>query len=455
MADDNTLQSQRSPDPSGRTAEPPRLSSEADDALAELARLLGQSESFTQFTRSNQQREPAAPAAPTLAPDNWQYPATRPEQPTSLGSHDADGPSWEFMRSRVYGAEEPRAESGPYEQVQLAAGHQHYADHHDAAQDEHRAPDLYLQDEAPLEPHEDEMYDDPPRTRRRGGLATALALIGCAMLGTAGAYAYRSYYGHARATQPAPIITADSSAPIKIVPAGAGDPQSGKAVQDRVVDAGKEQLVSKQEEPVSLKEAGSQPVPRAIAPTPVAPAVTAPSAPQASAAPPASTSNEPKKVRTVTIRPDGDVSGRPTGSAALAPGTAATAPRPNGSASAPRGPLSLDAQSAEPAAPAPSRTRTATAPPTPRSTSEGSTSSFVVQLSSQKSESEAQASFRSLQAKFPNELGGRQPIVRRVDLGNKGVFYRTMVGPFASAHEANQFCANYKAAGGQCMVPNN
>ena len=79
----------------------------------------------------------------------------------------------------------------------------------------------------------------------------------------------------------------------------------------------------------------------------------------------------------------------------------------------------------------------------------------MVQLSSQKTESEAQASFRSLQAKFPNELGGRQPIIRRVDLGNKGVFYRTMVGPFASAHEAGQFCANYKAAGGQCMVPNN
>ena len=79
----------------------------------------------------------------------------------------------------------------------------------------------------------------------------------------------------------------------------------------------------------------------------------------------------------------------------------------------------------------------------------------MVQLSSQKSEAEAQSSFRSLQAKFPNELSGLQPIVRRADLGSKGVFYRTMVGPFASAHEAGQFCANYKAAGGQCVVPNN
>jgi hypothetical protein len=80
---------------------------------------------------------------------------------------------------------------------------------------------------------------------------------------------------------------------------------------------------------------------------------------------------------------------------------------------------------------------------------------FVVQLSSQKSESEAMSSFRSLQAKFPNELGGRQPIIRRADLGSKGIFYRTLVGPFGSAHEASQFCASYRAAGGQCVVPNN
>jgi hypothetical protein len=78
-----------------------------------------------------------------------------------------------------------------------------------------------------------------------------------------------------------------------------------------------------------------------------------------------------------------------------------------------------------------------------------------VQLSSQKTEAEATSSFRSLQAKFPDELGGKNPIIRRADLGTKGVFYRTMVGPFASVQEANQFCASFKAAGGNCVVPNN
>jgi cell division septation protein DedD len=86
---------------------------------------------------------------------------------------------------------------------------------------------------------------------------------------------------------------------------------------------------------------------------------------------------------------------------------------------------------------------------------ESASDGYMVQLSSQKSEAEAHSSFRGLQARFPNELSGLQPVIRRADLGSKGVFYRTMVGPFASAHEASQFCANYKAAGGQCVVPNN
>src|SRR5262249_35174598 len=173
----------------------------------------------------------------------------------------------------------------------------------------------------------------------------------------------------------------------------------------------------------------------------------------------ASTSTEPKKIRKVAS----DVSGKPVSSqpaAAPRPAAAPAAPKA-ATASAARngGPISLEPQPSEPAAAPAARTRTAAAPPAsaraaPEAT-ESEASGFVVQLSSQKSEAEAQSSFRSLQAKFPNELSGLQPIIRRADLGSKGVFYRTLVGPFASAQEASQFCANYKAAGGQCVVPNN
>ena len=46
-------------------------------------------------------------------------------------------------------------------------------------------------------------------------------------------------------------------------------------------------------------------------------------------------------------------------------------------------------------------------------------------------------------------------MIHQVDLGAKGTYYRAMVGPFASANEANELCASLKAAGGQCLVQRN
>jgi hypothetical protein len=339
-------------------------------------------------------------------------------------------------------------EQNQYEQSQ------HYDDDRtDGGQYDAQEVEYAYQDDVPLAPHEHETYDDAPRARR-GGFATALAIIGCAVLGTAGAYAYRSYFGHPSSTQPPPVITADNSTPTKIVPASAGDPQSSNVAQDRSANADKERIVSKQEEPVALKEPGSQAAPRVVSPAPG----------QA-----ASASTEPKKIRTVVIHPDAsDMSAKPVTSQPAAV-QAAAASRPTAPPAVPKaatasaarnsGPISLEPQPSEPAAAPPARARTAAAPPpstrnAPEAT-ESAAGGFLVQLSSQKSEAEAQSSFRSLQAKFPNELGDLQPIIRRADLGSKGVFYRTLVGPFTSAQEASQFCANYKAAGGQCVVPNN
>ena len=73
---------------------------------------------------------------------------------------------------------------------------------------------------------------------------------------------------------------------------------------------------------------------------------------------------------------------------------------------------------------------------------------YLVQVSSQKNEADAQASVRALQKKYPAALGSRPPVIQRADLGDKGVYYRTMVGPFGSAEEAAQFCGNLKSAGG-------
>jgi cell division protein FtsN len=77
---------------------------------------------------------------------------------------------------------------------------------------------------------------------------------------------------------------------------------------------------------------------------------------------------------------------------------------------------------------------------------------YVVQVSVRRTKAEAEASFRSLQSKFPRQLGGRTATIERADLGAKGTYYRTMVGPFASAGAADQFCSSLKAAGGQCVI---
>jgi hypothetical protein len=82
-------------------------------------------------------------------------------------------------------------------------------------------------------------------------------------------------------------------------------------------------------------------------------------------------------------------------------------------------------------------------------------SGYSVQVTSQRSEGEAQTAFRALQAKYPNQLSGRAPIIRRADLGDKGTFYRALVGPFASAEEAAGLCSGLKAAGGNCIVQRN
>ena len=36
------------------------------------------------------------------------------------------------------------------------------------------------------------------------------------------------------------------------------------------------------------------------------------------------------------------------------------------------------------------------------------------------------------------------PVIKRADLGDKGVYYRAMVGPFGTPEEASQFCGSLK-----------
>jgi len=113
------------------------------------------------------------------------------------------------------------------------------------------------------------------------------------------------------------------------------------------------------------------------------------------------------------------------------------------------GPLSLSPQGQPDSGPQQmaATNPTQTAPSAPAAGGGG----YLIQVASQRSESDAQASFKALQGKFPSVLGSQSPVIRRADLGEKGIVYRAMVGPFSSQEEADQFCTTYKSAGGQCI----
>ena len=259
-------------------------------------------------------------------------------------------------------------------------------------------------------------------------------------MGTAGAFAYRSMFGGSGPSNP-PVILADA-APNKIVPAPPLADNAGRLGSDRPDLGQAERIVSREERPLNVQGTTGG-IPRVISAGdgPVAP----PSIPgNASSLAPVSSApqpgpGEPRKVRTVIIKPDqqaADPFGRVASNTAAFPRGARPGSPQSSAPTEPQGdaPLSLSPQSAPVetppavrAKPAPIASRVAPAPaqatgsPTlPAAVAGGS---FFVQVSAQKSEEDAQTTFRAMQAKFASQLSDRQPIIRRKDLGEKGIFY--------------------------------
>ncbi|MCC7348307.1 MAG: SPOR domain-containing protein [Variibacter sp.] len=287
----------------------------------------------------------------------------------------------------------------------------------------------------------DPAYAEPPPVapRRRGGVMVVAAVLGVAAIGTAGAFAYRAMSG-GNGSQP-PVIKANSS-PAKVAAAPSTRDAGGRTTYDRNDKSAPERMQSREEQPMQLAEVRpATPRVAATGQSGGASSITA-FAPTAGPAPAqAPSANEPKRVKTIPIRPDGSVApesavrSQNTGSIGRA-GSAPAAATPNRTSQRP-GPVVASAPAAAPDA------------------GRSAAGMHVVQVASQKTEEDAHASFRALQAKYPTVLGDRQPLIRKTDLGSRGTFYRVQVGPFASADQANEMCGNLKAAGGQCIVQKN
>lgn len=556
MADDD-FRSYRSRDAlAPRSARAPTRSP-ADDPLAELARLIGQSDPMDDLRRdtegvpavderagdpdwaaqdrlqngSDDDRyagadEPAQYNDDANADDGYDdhYDAGPSYRPVAASRDDdyeprAAAPGPRLYARRDYAPPEPPQYREPPEQA-VAIGHPLPAFLP-------RLPDeRYEQSEETLEGPDDQAYaledyeEEAPSTRRRSGLVVVAAVLGLAVLGTAGAFAYRAMFGSSMLPSLPPIIKADDG-PNKIVPTK----PKAKDEADASDSGSGEKLVSREEQPVDLPPPVNQ-APRVVSTIPIFPdpnsnqagvpnsaqaaiqagvlgssgmgvaapmPTSVPTAPAASIWPPAASavpvapiraapaspaaSTGPKKVHTVIIRSDQMAPAVASPPSAPAPtpvrsapprAVAAPAPRPMAPVRAERterterveanAPLSIVPDQAAPSPSPPARVRTALAQPTelsPVARSEPATTAgggYAVQVTSQRSEAEAQAAFRTLRAKFPNQLRGREPIVRRADLGARGVYYRAFVGPFASMEQAAGMCASLKAAGGNCIV---
>jgi cell division septation protein DedD len=72
---------------------------------------------------------------------------------------------------------------------------------------------------------------------------------------------------------------------------------------------------------------------------------------------------------------------------------------------------------------------------------------YVAVLSSQKSRMDALKIFANMQEKYGEVLSSRTPDVQEANLGEKGVWYRLVVGPPGSREAAASLCTQLKAAG--------
>src|SRR5712671_5797606 len=453
------------------------------DPLAELARLIGQNDPFAGMGRANHQvqpraaerdqhRSPAAPApddAPVASPPPWMQRATRQEVPQRqelpqveypedapspvhplhrYATPRAAAPEPNYRDAPPFADADPEPEPDPsrydhalYGQADPGTDELQY-DQADAEDDPYGYQDGYGDDGAEEEP-----------VRKRGGRLTTVAIVlALAVVGTGGAFAYRTYVGSPRSGEP-PIIRADAG-PTKIVPSPANG--TSKLPDRMVAGDGTEKIVPREEAPVDVNAKSG---PRVVFPTlnpnpnpPPASSVASTALPPPNGGNGTLASNEPRKIRTLSVRGDQpDAAATPVGAAAPAKPTPATRSVANANASTANAPVALTPQLT--AVPVEPKTRVAATTPTDQAAPTGG--GYLVQVSSQRNEADAQASFKALQGKFPTVLGSKDPVIKRADLGEKGVYYRAMVGPFGSSDEASQFCGSLKTAGGQCVVQKN
>lgn len=368
------------------------------DPLAELARLIGQTDPFAaqsrpgahppaapapaqgyqddDYRQEDYQQDYAEQASPTPpGPPSWMRranvqpqpaPAPEPDYPVSVNpvhplhrySAQPVAPEPDLHQPQAY--QDRAYQDHAYQQPAYQQQDQAYQQQ--AYQEPHQQPDpsryddaLYGRLEAGEQDYQrDPAYPDDPYAfqsgypeaeldepkKQRGGLMTVAAILALAVIGTGAAFAYKTYVGSPRSGEP-PIIKADNT-PTKIVPAPT---DSSAKVPDRMASGdGSEKIVPREEVPVDVNaKAGG---PRVVFPplnqnanppsvASVSPSAVPPPGVGAAASNGTLPNNSPRPIRTVAVKGDQTDSTTPQSAAAAKP---TAAPKPVAAPAAPAAP---------------------------------------------------------------------------------------------------------------------
>ncbi len=370
-----------------------------------------------------------------------------------------------------------------------------------------RDSDPTLQGHGVLSPHAMAEEQAAPEGKNGRGIKIAAIVAGVVVLGGVG-LAAMSLGGGDTAEGPAKTVMADEG-PLKVYPeAGASGAKGGaKLSYNRVggvEDSAEERLVLPENTPVASlppapdnsdvrsatdNSAVSVSGPRKVRTVVVRPDGTIISGkeldtvgeqtPSAQPSVNGADANAPRAVGTVDVSPQSPNASREA-VAVVAPPAAPAPAQPAVDGSVPRAkPASVPAQNSQaqprqtaaavPSAPQASAPMNLTQPIAPTNEAASAPASapqqtaaatsipagaYLVQVTSQRSESQARAAYESLQRKYSSVLGGVSPVIQRADLGDQGTFYRVRIAA-GSRDAAIQLCENLKAAGGDCFVRRN
>ncbi len=419
------------------------------------------------------------------AADQYAYASTTEPQPDPQGDPEA---AYALQPFEAHYSQHPEVSLGSFDEPNQGPGSQPFFPDGDQVDADFGAPD--------------EADDSPPPKARKGRKAIMFGggLLGALVIGGVLAFAFKDSINLPLSDGGAPPLIQADRTPVKVTPDQPGGkefPHKNKQIYDRLNGSERaetERLVSRQEQVA--------PAPAATgldADTAAGPAQGATTA-QPTPAAPAQSTEGPRKVRTLQIRPDGQVvqqqaaqqpaaapapavpplpgsdSGatpgiavtmpQPAASPAAAPATPATTVVPAAPAAPPAGtqpPPAQTATTAAPATPAPlpaprptpaaAAPAATAAPANPAAASGQSSSIYVVQVASRRSQAMALAAYADLQQKYTSLLGNYQPMIQSADLGQRGVWYRLRVGPMSQKQEADSLCRKLRRAGlRSCLV---